>query len=68
MMKEIHNAILYKPCKKYVGMEIIQDENHVFVHQNTYIKSLNLLDITNNCHEEHNVKYYRPQRLQSESS
>jgi hypothetical protein len=53
LMKEIHNATLYKPCKKYVGMEIIQDGNHVIVHQNTYIKSLNLLDITNNCRQEH---------------
>jgi hypothetical protein len=53
LMKEIHNATLYKPCKKYVGREIIQDGNHVIVHQNTYIKNLNLLDITNNCRQEH---------------
>jgi hypothetical protein len=53
LMKEIHNATLYKPCKKYVGMEIIQDGNHVIVHQNAYIKNLNLLDITNNFSQEH---------------
>ena len=52
LMKEIHNATLYKPCKKYVGMEIIQDGDHVYVHQTSYIKSLNLLDIDNNCHPE----------------
>ncbi len=52
-MKEIHNATLYKPCQKYVGMEIIRDRNHVYVHQNTYIKSLKLVDITNDCHPEH---------------
>jgi hypothetical protein len=52
-MKEIHNATLYKSCRKYVGMEIVQDGNYVFSHQNTYIKSLNLLDITNGCHKEH---------------
>ncbi len=40
LMKEIHNATLCKPCQKYVGMEIVPDGNHVFVHQNTYIKSL----------------------------
>jgi hypothetical protein len=34
-------------------MEIIQDGNYVFVNQNTCIKSLNLLDITNDCHPEH---------------
>ncbi len=53
LMKEIHNATLYKPCQKYIGMEIIPDGNHVIVHQNTYIKSLNLHDITNDCHSEH---------------
>jgi hypothetical protein len=52
LMKEIHNATLYKPCQKYVGMEIIPDGNHVLVHQNTYIKSLKLLDITDDCHSE----------------
>jgi hypothetical protein len=52
LMKEIHNATLYKPCQKYVGMEIVPDGNHVIVHQNTYIKSLKLLDITDDCHPE----------------
>jgi hypothetical protein len=53
LMKEIHNATLYKPCQTYVGMEIVPDGNHVIVHQNTYIKSLKQLDITNDCHSEH---------------
>ncbi len=34
-------------------MEIIPDGNHVIVHENTYIKSLKLLDITNDCHPEY---------------
>jgi hypothetical protein len=53
LVKEIHNATLYKPCQKYVGMEIVQDGNHLIVHQNTCIKSLKLLDIINDCHSEH---------------
>ena len=38
LMKDIHNATLYKLCQKDVGMEIVPDGNHVYVHQNTYIK------------------------------
>jgi hypothetical protein len=47
LMKEIHNATLYKPCQKYVGMEIVPEtETIVIVHQKTYIKSLKLILMT----------------------
>jgi hypothetical protein len=52
-MKEFKNYIkeasLFYPVQKFLGMELEEDEKHIYVHQQEYIKSIELLDINNDC-------------------
>jgi hypothetical protein len=52
-MKEFKNHIkeasLFYPVQKFLGMELEEDEKHIYVHQQEYIKSIELLDIKNDC-------------------
>jgi hypothetical protein len=45
----IKEATLFYPVKKFLGMEISEDDNHAYVHQHEYIKNIKLLDIDSNC-------------------
>jgi hypothetical protein len=48
----IKEFTIYHPVMKYLGIEFEEDKNYVYLHQQHYIKNINLLDINNDYKNE----------------
>jgi hypothetical protein len=50
--QEVNEIKVFKPIEKYLGMEVKEDDNRVYISQKKYIlEDVNLLEIENNCKE-----------------